>query len=426
MESLKSMSKNQLTRLLALYQNKFDELKTKNLKLDLSRGKPDNAQLDLSMKIFSVVTEDSPLISETGMDCRNYGLLRGITEAKKLMGDVLDVSIDKIIIGGNSSLNLMYDTLMRSMVFGVDGNVPFMRQEKIKFLCPAPGYDRHFAITQDLGFELITVPMTDDGPDMDIVEEYVKDKTVKGIWCVPKYSNPTGCIYSDETVKRFAALKPAAKDFRIYWDNAYCLHFLYPEKDKGILNIIDECEKAGNPDLAIEFTSTSKISFAGSGISAMVSSVKNIKEAEQHMTYQTIGFDKINQLRHALFFKDKDGIHKHMCMHANLLRPKFEAVLNILDREFSDKGICSYTRPDGGYFISFDSMPGCAKEIVKLCKEGGVVLTNAGATYPYGIDPNDSNIRIAPSYAKLDEIIAAMELFCVCVYVVTIKKLLEE
>lgn len=426
MKNLVLSDKETLCALLADYERKFEEIKSKNLKLDLSRGKPDANQLDLSSGMFKALSENSDFTSESGLDCRNYGALDGIPEAKKMMADLLDVKPENVLVGGNSSLNLMYDTLTRSMLFGVGGNMPLCRQEKLKFLCPSPGYDRHFAITQELGFELIPVKMTENGPDMDAVEELVKDETVKGIWCVPKYSNPTGCVYSDETVKRFAALKPAAKDFRIYWDNAYCVHFIYPERHCELLNILDECEKVGNPDMVYEFTSTSKITFSGAGISAIASSVANIEEIKKHMTYQTIGFDKINQLRHARYFKDSNGIKAHMEKQAEILRPKFETVLTIMDEAFNGEEICSYTRPNGGYFISFDSLRGCAKKIVEKCKEGGVTLTGAGATFPYGIDPDDCNIRIAPTFASLEDIATAVKLFCICVHIVSIQKLLEE
>lgn len=425
-KNLALSDKETLRALLADYERRFEEIQSKHLKLDLSRGKPDANQLDLSTGMFEILKENSDFTSESGLDCRNYGALDGIPEAKKMMADLLDVKPENVLVGGNSSLNLMYDALTRSMLFGVGGNPPFCRQKKLKFLCPSPGYDRHFAITQELGFELIPVKMTESGPDMDAIEELVKDEAVKGVWCVPKYSNPTGCVYSDETVKRFAALKPAAKDFRIYWDNAYCVHFIYPERRRELLNILDECEKAGNPDMVYEFTSTSKITFSGAGVSAIASSVANIEEIKKHMAYQTIGFDKINQLRHARYFKDKNGIIAHMEKQAELLRPKFETVLTTMDEAFDGEEICSYTRPDGGYFISFDSLHGCAKKIVAKCKEGGVTLTGAGATFPYGIDPDDCNIRIAPTFASLEDIATAVRLFCICVHIVSIQKLLEK
>lgn len=424
MKNLNALQKEDLNCLLDSYVKSFEELKAKNLKLDLSRGKPDKEQLNLSNGILDELNSDSDFICENGTDVRNYGLLEGIPEARKLMAALLGVKSENVIIGGNSSLNLMYDSLVRAMLFGVNGCEPMCRQEKRKFLCPAPGYDRHFAATEDLGFELIAVRMTDDGPDMDQVEELVKDESVKGIWCVPQYSNPTGCVYSDETVKRLAALRPAAADFRIYWDNAYCIHYLYKDKFKPVLNILEECEKSGNPDLVYEFTSTSKITYAGGGIACIASSVKNIKEITSRMSIQTIGHDKVNQLRHVKFLKNREGAIEHMEKQAALLRPKFELVLKMFDEAFEGEGICSYTRPNGGYFISFDGPEGTAKAIVAKCKECGVTLTGAGATYPYGKDPHDSNIRIAPTFADDRNIALAVEIFCVCAHIVCIEKLL--
>lgn len=426
MKNLKTLSKEKLTVILNSYERQFEEFKSMNMKLDLSRGKPDAKQLDLANDMFDILSKHSSFSCESGIDCRNYGALDGIPEAKRLIAELMDVSSDNVFVGGNSSLNLMYDSLARSMIFGVDGNPPFCKQESIKFLCPSPGYDRHFAITEQFGFELITVDMKEDGPDMDQVEELVKDAGVKGIWCVPKYSNPTGCVYSDETVKRFANLRPAAPDFRIYWDNAYFAHFLYPDKDKDILNIITECEKAGNPDIVYEFMSTSKITFAGGGISAMISSRKNIEAAKKQIAFQTIGPDKINQLRHCMFLQNKNCVKVHMSKQADILRPKFKTVLKAMDEAFDGEEICSYTRPEGGYFISFNAMDNCAKKIIAKCKEGGVTLTGAGAAFPYGKDPKDSNIRIAPSFATLDEIAEAIKLFCICVHIVSIKKILEK
>ena len=362
-----------------------------------------------------------------GMDARNYGGLDGIPEAKKLIGDLMGVSPENVIVCGNSSLNIMYDTVSRSMTHGVMGSTPWCKLDKVKFLCPAPGYDRHFAVTQHFGIELITVPMTPQGPDMDMVEKLVtEDAAVKGIWCVPKYSNPQGYSYSDETVKRMAALKPAAEDFRIYWDNAYALHHLYDDKQDEILEILSECEKAGNPDMVYEFCSTSKISFPGSGIAAIISSKANLDAVRKSMTIQTIGYDKINQLRHVRYFKNADGVKAHMRKHADLIRPKFETVLNVLDRELSGLGIGEWTRPIGGYFISFDTCEGCAKAVVAKCKEAGVVLTGAGATYPYKQDPKDCNIRIAPTYPTKEEMEMAAELFALCVKLVTVEKMLVQ
>lgn len=343
------------------------------------------------------------------------------------MADVMGTNYENVIVYGNSSLNIMYDTISRLMLEGTGGNTPWCKLDKVKFLCPVPGYDRHFAITQHFGIEMITVPMNEDGPDMDTVERLVaSDDSIKGIWCVPKFSNPGGCVYSDEVVRRMAVLKPAAKDFRIMWDNAYALHYLYEDNQPQILDIISECEKAGNPDMVYEFASTSKISFAGAGIAALAASKANIAEVKKALTIQTIGYDKLNQLRHVRYYKNKDGIMKHMMKQAEVLRPKFEAVEEVLDRELSGLGIGTWTKPLGGYFISFNAMPGCAKAIVAKCKEAGMVLTGAGATYPYGQDPSDSNIRIAPSFPTVSDMRKAAELFALCVKLVSVEKLLSE
>ena len=372
-----------------------------------------------------MLNSDCDLTCEDGTDCRNYGVLDGIREAKELLGDMIEVPADNIIIYGNSSLNVMYDTISRSMTHGVMGNTPWCKLDKVKFLCPVPGYDRHFAITEYFGFEMVNVTMTEEGPDMDIVEELVsKDESIKGIWCVPKYSNPTGNSYSDQTVRRFARLKPAAADFRIYWDNAYSVHHLYDDDQDNLIEILAECKRAGNPDLAYKFSSTSKISFPGSGIAAVATSHNNLEDIKKQLRMQTIGHDKVNQLRHVRYFKNIHGMVEHMRKHAEILRPKFEAVEAILERELGGLGIGSWTSPKGGYFISFDSMDGCAKDIVAKCKKAGVVMTGAGATYPYGKDPHDSNIRIAPSYPPLQDLITATELFALCVKIVTVNKLL--
>ena len=340
---------------------------------------------------------------------------------------MIEVPADNIIIYGNSSLNVMYDTISRSMTHGVMGNTPWCKLDKVKFLCPVPGYDRHFSITEYFGIEMINIPMTADGPDMDLVEKYVTtDPTVKGIWCVPKYSNPTGNSYSDQTVRRLARMHPAAPDFRIYWDNAYGIHHLYDDEQDHVLEILAECKKAGNPDMVYKFSSTSKITFPGSGIAAIATSHNNLDDIKKQLKIQTIGHDKVNQLRHVRFFKDIHGMVEHMRKHANILRPKFEAVENILDRELGGLEIGTWTKPHGGYFISFDSLNGCAKEIVARCKKAGVVMTGAGATYPYGKDPEDRNIRIAPSYPPLQDLIIATELFALCVKLVSVNKLLEE
>lgn len=429
MKAYKSMTRTELEALKTELEQQFEDAKAKGLKLDMSRGKPTPAQLDLSMGMMDVLTSKDVIETESGSDCRNYGMVDGIPEAKKLMGDIMGVSEEQVIVCGNASLTIMYDTVSRAMTHGICGSMPWIKLEKVKFLCPAPGYDRHFKITENFGIEMITIPMTPEGPDMDLVEQYVNhDPAVKGIWCVPKYSNPQGYSYSDETVRRFAALKPAAEDFRVFWDNAYAIHHLYEEEDKQdrILEIFAECEKYGNQDMVFEFASTSKVTFAGAGISAVAASAKNLDWMKKTLTVQTIGYDKINQLRHVRFLGDLAHVNAHMMKHAALMRPKFEAVLQVLDRELDGLEIGSYTRPRGGYFISFDSMEGCAKEIVAKCKEAGVVLTGAGATYPYGKDPKDSNIRIAPSFPTPEEMAAATDLFVLCVKLVSVKKLLGE
>lgn len=427
MKPYAELSKEELLALKSSLEAEYEEVKAKGLALDMSRGKPSKAQLDLAEGMLTVLASSSDTVAENGMDCRNYGGPVGLPEARKLIGDLLEVPADQVIICGNASLTIMFDTVSRSFTHGVMGNTPWGKLEKVKFLCPVPGYDRHFGITEYFGVEMINVPMTESGPDMDLVEKLVaEDETIKGIWCVPKYSNPQGYSYSDETVKRFAGLKPAAKDFRIFWDNAYCIHHLYEgeENQDRILNIVTECEKAGNPDMVYEFASTSKVSFAGGGISAVISSKANLEEIKRHMNYQVIGHDKLNQLRHVRFFKDAEGVKAHMAKHAASLRPKFEAVENVLERELGGLGIGSWTCPRGGYFISFDALDGCAKAIVAKTKEAGVVMTGAGATYPYGKDPQDSNIRIAPSCPTPDELAVASQIFVLSVKLVSIEKLL--
>lgn len=424
MKTYGEMSKEELLVMKSSLEKAYAEAKAKGLALNMSRGKPSAAQLDLSMDMLQAIDNNSDMNDISGTDSRNYGILEGIDEARQLMADIMGVEKKNVIVCGNASLNIMYDMISRAMIFGVLGSTPWCKLEKVKFLCPAPGYDRHFAITQLFGIEMITIPMTMDGPDMDLVEKYVNhDETVKGIWCVPKYSNPQGVVYSDETVKRIAALKPAAKDFRVFWDNAYCIHDLYDEVP--LLEIFAECKKNGNDNMVYEFCSTSKVSFAGAGISALATSDENLESIKKYMTIQTIGYDKINQLRHVRYFKNLEGIKAHMKKHADLLRPKFEAVIDTFNQELKGLGIGSWLEPKGGYFISFESMPGCAKAIVAKCKEAGVVLTGAGATYPYGIDPNDSNIRIAPSFPTEEEMRQATELFVLCVKLVSVDKLLE-
>ena len=425
MQLYESMTKEQLIEEKNILLEQEKSAKLRNLSLDMSRGKPETSQLDIAIDMLSVINADTNLKVDGGVDCRNYGIMDGISSAKKLMGDMLGVKPENVIVYGNSSLNIMYDTVSRSYTHGVLGSTPWCKLDKVKFLCPAPGYDRHFAITEYFGIEMITVPMNEDGPDMDMVEEYVNnDASVKGIWCVPMYSNPTGITFSDDVVRRFAALKPAAKDFRIYWDNAYCIHHLYEKKDV-LLNLANECEKAGNEDIYYIFGSTSKVSFAGSGVAAMAASPANIAAIKKQMTIQTISHDKVNQLRHVLYFKDIAGMNRHMEKHAAIMRPKFDKVLEILERELSGLGIATWSKPNGGYFISFNALEGCAKAIVAKCKELGVVLTGAGATFPYGKDPKDSNIRIAPSFPAISDLEQAAEVFVLAVKLVSVQKLLE-
>ena len=404
MKAYSDMGRDELLTLKAGLEEKFKTEEAKGLSLNMARGKPGASQLALSMPMLDVINSKSDMTTLLGNDTRNYGDWDGIGECRRLLADMMGVRKDNVIVCGNSSLNIMYDTVVRSMVSGVNGSTPWGKLDKVKFLCPVPGYDRHFKITELFGIEMVNIPLHDDGPDMDLVEEYVNnDAAVKGIWCVPKYSNPTGISYSDEVVRRFANLKPKAEDFRIYWDNAYCIHHIYDDVQDEILNILEECERAGNPDMVYMFASTSKISFPGSGVSAVATSLKNVEDIRKHMNVQIIGHDKINQLRHARFFKDIDGLKAHMKKHSDLLRPKFEAVLNILEEELAGLGIGSWIKPRGGYFISFEAMSGCAKSIVAKCKQLGLVLTDAGATYPYGKDPADSNIRIAPSFPTPEE-----------------------
>ncbi len=427
MKAYKVMTRKELMAQKAELERQFAEAGRKGLQLDMSRGKPEPAQLDMGMGLLDALNSDSDMKCMEGLDTRNYGLMDGITEAKHLMADVMGTSAKNVIVFGNSSLSIMYDMISRSVTHGVMGSTPWCKLDKVKFLCPVPGYDRHFAITQHFDIEMIPIPMTADGPDMDLVEKYVsEDETVKGIWCVPKYSNPQGVTYSDETVKRFALLHPAAKDLRIYWDNAYAVHHLYEDKQDTLLEILGECEKAGNPDIVYEFCSTSKISFSGAGIAAMATSPANLADVKKTLTLRTIGYDKVNQLRHARYFKNLEGMRAHMRKHADIIRPKFEAVLSVLDKELGGLGIGEWTKPLGGYFISFEAMEGCAKEIVAKCKELGVVLTGAGATFPYGKDPKDSNIRIAPTYPTAEEMAQATDVFVLCVKLVSVEKLLRE
>ena len=419
----KDLSMEQLKQLLAELQKKHDDYKAQGLKLNMARGKPAPNQLALSAAMLKDDLGDC--LAADGTDCRNYGVLDGIPEAKELLRPMLGVGMNEIIVGGNSSLQLMYDTIMMSMLLGVPGGrKPWSKYDHVKFLCPAPGYDRHFAICQSLGIEMITVPYHNDGPDMDMIEKLVsEDEEIKGIWCVPMYSNPTGISYSDKVVKRFAALKPKADDFRIYWDNAYCIHHLTDDHDV-VLNILDECKKTGNENMVLMFASTSKVTFPGAGIACIGASEENIKYIKSKMTYQTIGFDKLNQLRHVRFFKDFSGIQKHMELHRAIIAPKFKIVLDMLDKEIAPHAVGGWHAPKGGYFISFTGFDGTAKRVVELCKDAGVVLTNAGATYPYGNDPYDNNIRIAPTYPSEEELTKAMEIFCNSVKYATVEKML--
>ena len=392
----------------------------------MSRGKPSAEQLDLSMGMMDVLNSESDLKCEDGTDCRNYGVVDGIHEAKVLLGDMIECHPDNIIIYGNSSLNVMYDCISRSMTHGVMGSTPWCKLDKVKFLCPVPGYDRHFAITEYFGIEMINVPMLPTGPDMDMVEKLVsEDEAIKGIWCVPKYSNPQGITYSDETVRRFARLKPAAKDFRIYWDNAYGVHHLYDMDQDNLIEIMAECKRAGNPDMVYKFCSTSKITFSGSGIAALAASLNNLEDIKKQLCIATIGHDKVNQLRHVRFFGDIHGVMEHMKKHANILRPKFEMILDTFDKELAGREIGSWIRPKGGYFICFEAMEGCAKAIVSKAKKAGMVMTPAGAPFPYGKDPKDSVIRIAPTYPTLEDLRLATDIFVVCVKLVSIDKILE-
>ena len=426
-KSYQAMNRDELLLERQQVQAEYERYKAKGLKLDMSRGKPSKAQLELSNGMMDVLSSTADMTSVSGVDCRNYGAMDGIIEARHLLAEMSEVPEKDILIYGNSSLNVMFDTVSRAMSMGVCGHTPWAKQGTIKFLCPVPGYDRHFGITQFFGIEMINVPLLPTGPDMDMVEELVSsDPQIKGIWCVPKYSNPTGISYSDETVLRFAHLKPAAPDFRIFWDNAYSIHHLYDDDQDVILELLSECEKAGNPDLVYKFISTSKVTFPGSGIAAMAASPANLEDARTAMFYQTIGHDKLNQLRHVRFFGDMDGVRAHMRKHAAILRPKFETVLDTLDRELGGREIGTWVRPKGGYFISFDSMEGCAKRIVALAKEAGVVMTGAGATFPYGKDPKDSNIRIAPSFPEPEELAQAAEIFVRCVKLASLEKLLGE
>ena len=426
MQLYKEMTKAELLKEKAFLEAEYEKIKGLNLSLDMSRGKPGIDQLDISMPIFDVLNQESTMQCENGMDIRNYGVLDGIPEAKKLMAEIMNTRSEDVIVYGNSSLNIMYDQVARAMLFGLCGNTPWSRLDKVKFLCPVPGYDRHFAITEEFGIEMINIPMTDVGPDMDMVEKYVNnDSAVKGIWCVPKYSNPQGIVYSDETVKRFAGLKPAAPDFRIFWDNAYAVHHLYEDEQAEIPDILSLAKEAGNEDMVFEFASTSKVSFPGAGIAAIATSSTNREDILKRLTIQTIGHDKTNQLRHAKYFKNLDGIKAHMKKHADIIRPKFELVDKIFEKEIAPRGIGAWFTPKGGYFISFEAVDGCAKTIVDMCKAAGVTLTGAGSPFPYKKDPQDAFIRIAPTYPSLEELKKAAEVFVTVARLASVNKYLE-
>ncbi len=427
METYASMTKEELIEERKKVRQLYKKYQDSELHLDMSRGKPSTAQLDLSMGMMDVLSSGADLRCEDGTDCRNYGVLDGIQEAKVLLGDMIECNPDNIIIYGNSSLNVMYDTVSRSMTHGVMGSTPWCKLDKVKFLCPVPGYDRHFTITEHFGIEMVNVPMLSTGPDMDMVEALVSsDESIKGIWCTPKYSNPTGITYSDETVRRFARLKPAAPDFRIYWDNAYGVHHLYDIDQDNLIEILAECKRAGNPDMVYKFASTSKISFPGSGVACIATSLNNLEDIKQQLKVQTIGHDKVNELRHVRFFKDIHGIYEHMMKHAEIMRPKFELILKRFEEEIKDLEIGHWYSPKGGYFICFETLDGCAKKVVSSCKKAGVQMTPAGAPFPYGKDPHDSVIRIAPSYPSLEDLRMAVEVFITCVKLVSLDKLIEE
>ena len=423
MKRYKEMTGDELKQEYEHVKAKYEELCLKGLSLDMSRGKPGPDQLGISNDILDMVNSKQGFTSRDGVDCRNYGGLDGLSEIKELFAEIFEVPSKNVIVGGNASLNMMFDTIAQCMTNGM-GDKPWSKLSKVKFLCPVPGYDRHFGICQYFGIEMVNVPMTDEGPDMDLVEELIKDESVKGMWCVPKYSNPDGIVYSDEVVKRLASMKPKAKDFRIFWDNAYAVHPIFDSNDK-LLNIFDECEKAGCPNKVIMFTSTSKISFPGAGVAAMAASDENIALIKQRMTYQTIGPDKLNHLRHIRMFPSIEAINKHMQCHAEKMRPKFLTVLSVLDEQLKPYDIARWNKPNGGYFISMFAQQGCAKKIVELCKKAGLNLTPAGATYPYGKDPYDSNIRIAPSFPNTDELSVATELLCIVTRLVTLDNMMK-
>ena len=420
-----SMNLQELKKQEELLLKEYEKQKEKGLKIDMTRGKPCSEQLDLSEGMLTAISTNADCLTDYGFDCRNYGLVDGLDYAKKIFSDIIGVPWNQIIVGGNSSLNLMYDAVARYMLYGVNGEKPWVRQEKIKFLCHFPGDDRHFAICESLGIEMVNVPLLADGPDMDMVEKLIKDETVKGMWCVPKYSNPTGITYSPSIIKRIAAMKPAAKDFRLFWDNAYAVHDIYEDGDV-LIDILPECEACGNGNMPLIFTSTSKITYPGSGVSAIGGSKENIDYIKSIMQKQTIGHDKMNMWRHVKYFKSADGIKEYMKKHAAILRPKFEICQKVLEESLADTGVAMWTKPKGGYFISLNVYAGCAMKTVELAKEAGVVVTEAGATFPYHKDPGDTNIRIAPSFPKTDELEKGMEVLCTCAKLAAVQKLIEE
>ena len=422
------LSKEELEAVRRGLMARYDAFKERGLNLNMSRGKPSTEQMDSLREMLDVVNSTSSPYSVDGTDCRNYGDFDGIPECKAIVCEMLGVSFDELFICGSSSLSIMYDAIGKMVLHGVRaGAKPWCKLDKVKFLCPAPGYDRHFAITERYGFEMIPVDMTPEGPDMDTVERLVaEDESIKGIWCVPKYSNPQGITYSDETVRRLARMKTAASDFIIMWDNAYAVHDLYPEHPDHLLDILAECKAAGDPERVMIFASTSKISYAGGGVAVFACARSMMERMKKLMSIQTIGFDKMNMLRHARYFKNLDGIRRRMAQQAEMLRPKFKTVLDAFERELAGKGIAEWVNPNGGYFISLDVMDGCAKRVVQLCKDAGVALTSAGATFPYGKDPRDRNIRVAPTYPTVEELSQAVELLCICTQLAAVEKLLLE
>lgn len=428
MTEYKDLSTDEMRTLYDALERQYEEYCALDLELNMARGKPSPEQLELSMPMLDCVNSTSDYRAADGTDCRNYGVLAGLPEARTFIANMLDVAPEQVIVCGASSLNVMFDTIARAWISGLGGQLPWSKLDSVKFICPVPGYDRHFAICEHFGIEMIPVELGEDGPDIAEVARLVADPAVKGIWCVPQYSNPCGYTYSDEVVRGLTALKPAASDFRIFWDNAYAVHHLYdePTQQDHVLNIIDACADAGHPDMVFEFCSTSKVTLPGAGISAFVSSVANVNEMLAAMGAQTIGFDKLNQLRHVRFLKDAEGVAAHMSKHAELLRPRFEKVLEIFDEDLDDTGIGSWTRPRGGYFISFTGLDGTAKATVAKAKEAGVALTGAGATWPYGNDPHDSNIRIAPSFPSIEELEQAARIFTVCARMTALEKLMEK